>query len=387
MKWVDVHHACDKLGIKRESLYAYVSRGLVRARPSDDDPRASFYALPDIDGLAQRKRASRKRDAIAQGAIGWGDPVLESAITHVKDGRLFYRDQDAITLSHTLSLEEVAAHLWGQDGIPMPTYIANQTLNQNPQAQGFAYLAAAASDEALAQAPACQQASDLLTGLSAALSSQPVALDGKVLSADQRLALAWGLNAAQGHIIRMALVLLADHELNPSTFAARVAASTRASLAACCLAGYATLTGPFHGQAAAQALTFLKAAHRLGPKQAIHTLQSQNGRPFGIGHQLYPDGDPRAQALLAMLKPYPLIKDAIALGEEAGDGAANIDMALAALTLQLDLPDTAPFTLFATARMAGWLAHSREQIELGTPIRPRARYRETKVDFPKNEFC
>jgi citrate synthase len=51
-------------------------------------------------------------------------------------------------------------------------------------------------------------------------------------------------------------------------------------------------------------------------------------------------------------------------------------MALAALTVQFDLPETAPFTLFATARMAGWLAHSREQIELGTPIRPRARYRD-----------
>jgi citrate synthase len=178
----------------------------------------------------------------------------------------------------------------------------------------------------------------------------------------------------QSDILRMTLVLLADHELNPSTFAARVAASTRASFAACCIAGYATLTGPFHGEAAAHAVTYLRNALQSGVQEALALAQRDGLITFGIGHKLYPDGDPRAAALLAALEPSPLLKNAIAMAEERVGAPANIDMALAALTVQLDLPETAPFVLFATARMAGWLAHANEQMEQGTPIRPRARY-------------
>ena len=94
----------------------------------------------------------------------------------------------------------------------------------------------------------------------------------------------------------------------------------------------------------------------------------------GIGHKLYPDGDPRAFALLTTLTPYPLIQDAIAQAEKAWGARANIDMALGALTLQFGLPRSAPFALFAIARMAGWLAHAHEQIVQGGSIRPRARY-------------
>jgi citrate synthase len=376
MKWVDVHRACETLGIKRESLYAYVSRGLVRARPSETDTRASVYALPDVQQLATRKRASRKRDAIAQGAIGWGDPVLDSSITHVKDGRLFYRGQDAIGLSQSHSLEDVAALLWGREQPIVPIVDLTVPGDGDAKARGFSFLSAMASRASDQSADLSRVASSLLSGLSCALSGQPLARDGKPILTHQRLAATWDLNDQQADIIRQALVLLADHELNPSTFAARVAASTRASLAACCLAGYATLTGPFHGEAAAYALTYLQLAHRLGPKDAFPTLGTHNGRPFGIGHQLYPDGDPRAAALFATLKPYPLIQDAITFAQDKAGANANIDMALAALSVQFSLPETAPFTLFAAARMAGWLAHSREQMELGTQIRPRARYRE-----------
>jgi citrate synthase len=374
MKWIDVTQACDMLGIKRESLYAYVSRGLVRAQPSESDPRASLYAVSDIQQLAQRKRASRKRAAIAQGAIGWGDPVLDSAITHVQDGRLFYRDRDAIALSETATLEQVAALLWGQKSFFCEPQKWVHSPLSDAKARGYAFLASKASTAQDDLSVSFHEAGALLIGLSSALANQPTHDDGALVPAHQKLAALWKLSPKHGDIIRTALVLLADHELNPSTFAARVAASTRASFAACCMAGYATLTGPFHGEAAAHAVTYLKNALQSGVEAALDMAQHDGLTPFGIGHKLYPEGDPRARALLSALRPSPLLKDAIAMAEERAGAPANIDMALAALTVQFDLPETAPFILFATARMAGWLAHAHEQIEQGTPIRPRARY-------------
>ena len=374
MKWQTVTEACEILGIKPASLYAYASRGLVRARASDIDPRSSLYSAADIDALLHRKRAGRARNAIAQGAMGWGEPVLDSAITTVQNGRLIYRGHDAVTLSDTYSLEEVASLLWGEVGLPDAPPVQSLRISTDPKTCGFKFLAASAARALPAQANASArlrtEASALLVGLSSALS-----LGEDEGLAHEKLAKRWSLNQPQADILRRALVLLADHELNPSTFSARIAASTGASLAACCLAGYATLTGPFHGEAAAKALDFLHAAHRIGPKAAVVATLERGDVVAGIGHKLYPDGDPRARALFQAMSLSPLLQDAIMEAEKAWSAPANIDMALSVLTLQLGLPTSAPFTLFATARMAGWLAHAHEQIQSGQMIRPRARYR------------
>jgi citrate synthase len=374
MKWIDAKTACALLGVKPASLYAYVSRGRVRARTGVDDPRSSLYSAADIDQLLARKRAGRRRDSIARGAIGWGEPILESAITTVTDGRLIFRGRDAIQLSESYTLEAVASLLWGEGGLPAPAP-PNGALppKANSKTAGFLFLAG----EAAIAPPStgrdigllAQEASGLLQGLSRALS-----LGAPGEGAHQRLAHMWALNAAQADILRRALVLLADHELNPSTFAARIAASTGASLAGCALAGYATLTGPFHGEAAAAAIEFLQKAARFGPTLAVKQATSEGRRLAGVGHKLYPDGDPRAASLLRALDLDTATRTAIKLAVAASNRAANIDMALAALTLQFKLPTSAPFTLFAMARMAGWLAHGLEQSQSGAGIRPRARY-------------
>jgi citrate synthase len=373
MKWLDAETACALLGIKPASLYAYVSRGLVRARPSDNDTRASLYAGADIDQLLSRKRASRKRDSIARGAIGWGEPILESAITTVQDGRLIFRGYDAITLSKDQTLEQVASLLWGGGGLPFVEYCTDAIIQTDSKSAGLAYLAQAAATAKPCVDPSkddlAYQAASLLEGFSHA-----VALGTLGAGAHNKLANLWKLTQSPAEILRQALVLLADHELNPSTFAARIAASTGASLPAAALAGFATLTGPYHGEAAATALDYLALAHRLGPQRAATAFLERGEILLGLGHKLYPDGDPRARALLAALAPYPLLHDAICEAECAWGAPANIDMALAALTIALGLPKTAPFILFANARIAGWLAHAAEQGLLGAQIRPRARY-------------
>jgi citrate synthase len=380
MKWLTIDSACAMLGIKPASLYSYVSRGMVRARTSENDPRASLYASADIDHLLKRKRAGRTRDSIARGAIGWGEPILESAISTVKDGRLIFRGLDAVTLSDTHTLEAVASILWGGGGMAKASQCTDPILTESPKEAGLLYLAKRVSADGSpldrSRADVSSEAGRLLEGLSHAM-----ALGSPGITTHEKLAGLWRLNRTQGDILRRALVLLADHELNPSTFAARIAASTGGSLAACALAGFTTLTGPYHGEAASRAMDFLTHAHVVGPDRAVTRFKAHWQVLPGIGHKLYPDGDPRAQALLTALRPYPLIEEAIAQAQTGWGGLANIDMALAALTLAMGLPRSAPFTLFALARMAGWLAHGSEQGLSGALIRPRARYIGNSTPF------
>jgi len=94
----------------------------------------------------------------------------------------------------------------------------------------------------------------------------------------------------------------------------------------------------------------------------------------GFDHPLYPDGDPRAAALLSALAPPPPLDELRAATEAATGLSPNIDFALVSLARGLKLPIDAPFILFATARSAGWTAHAIEQLQSGRLIRPRARY-------------
>jgi citrate synthase len=188
-----------------------------------------------------------------------------------------------------------------------------------------------------------------------------------------RAAASWHRPAA-ADIARRALVLLADHELNASTFATRVAVSTGAPLAAGVLSGLATLSGPLHGRASLGVLELVTGVKRAGADVTIRDWLSQGRAIAGFGHPLYPQGDPRATALLQQFtlpKPYADLRDAVehAIGERP-----NVDFALAALTKVFDLPQEAPLVLFALGRCAGWLAHALEQVTTGHPIRPRARY-------------
>ncbi|MEO8112901.1 MAG: citrate/2-methylcitrate synthase, partial [Phenylobacterium sp.] len=183
-----------------------------------------------------------------------------------------------------------------------------------------------------------------------------------------------GPGGAGADLIRRVLVLLADHELNASAFAARVAASTGASLSAAALAGLATLSGPRHGGATAAVRTFAAEAQQLGPRPAIaNRLVEDRGLP-GFGHMLYPGEDPRAASLLARFTLTPELAELRQAVEAVTGLAPNVDFALVAISESLRLPKDAPFALFAVARCAGWIAHAIEQGQSDALIRPRARY-------------
>src|SRR5580698_5248265 len=111
-KWLTASEALSRLGVRPQTLYAYVSRGRLEARPDEEDPRKSLYRADDITRLQTRKARGRKAALVAEDTIAWGEPVLASAITTVSGGRLYYRGRDAIVLAETASLEQVAALLW-----------------------------------------------------------------------------------------------------------------------------------------------------------------------------------------------------------------------------------------------------------------------------------
>lgn len=384
MGWMTATQALRTLEVRPQTLYANVSRKRIRAKADPKDPRRSLYHEGDVRRLARKRGGARKAEEVAAAAIEWGTPVLASAVSTVAGGRLWYRGEDAVLLAESKTLEEIAVLLWGVSD--------SQSLQRNSSTAGAASrrprdTARASSSElsrvflelarrvnedppshgrtlAVLQAEAAEV---LATVADAMLGSSAAA------ALHQRLAKVWG-RADASDLIRRSLVLLADHELNASTFATRVTVSTGASLAAGVLGGLATLTGPLHGGAAAGVRELMDAASSQGAEAAIRDRLAQ-GRPMaGFGHPLYPAGDPRAAALLQRLQVPPGLAEIRDLVEDLVGERPNIDFALAALTETCGLPRQAPLVLFALARSVGWLAHALEQVTTGRLIRPRARY-------------
>ncbi|QFU15875.1 citrate synthase family protein [Microvirga thermotolerans] len=354
--------AAGRLGISRASLYAYVSRGLIRSFASPHDPRQRLYALDDVEALAERKARFRRPAVAAATALDWGLPVLETSIARIKDGRLFYRERDAVALARTATLEETALLLIGgldPQAFDSPSPLVKDLAKDLPGpafgphafvAQAIRLLSAPAPKETRAAEVATILRLVAAAGSGADPGTEPI---------HRHLAAAWGAPRAC-EPIRRALVLSADHELSSSAFAVRVTASTGATLRNAVIAGLAALSGPHHGGMIERVRHFLEAP-RTSPAP-------------GFRHRLYPDGDPRAQALL---EDAPLLaSDATTLRavESATGERPSIDMALAMMERAYGLPAGAAFVLFAVGRTAGWLAHAIEQRGQATLIRPRARY-------------
>jgi citrate synthase len=381
--WISAEAARDRLGVRAQTLYAYVSRGRVQVRSDPADSRRSLYRAADIAALAQRKARSRKVSDVAAGAIAWGEPVLQSEITTVSGGRLFYRGRDALRLAETETLEAVARLLRGGHGAALKrTERPKPPEAPDMRTRAFLALAARAGTDPPARG---RQPLALAVEAATLLDILTDAIGGEVGGGaiHNRLALAWGQGPGGpgADLIRRCLVLVADHELNASAFAARVAASTGASLSAAALAGLSTLSGPRHGGAVGAVRTFAAEAAQMGPRAAIAARLAEDRALPGFGHPLYLEGDPRAAALLARFRA-PDELAALQRAVRAVTGLEpNIDFALVAVCEALKLPKDAPFALFAVARCAGWIAHAIEQEQAGSLIRPRARYVGPEPEF------
>jgi len=370
--WLAAETVMARLQIKPQTLYAYVSRGRIEARPDEMDARRSLYRAADVAKLERRKARGRRQAAVAEDAIAWGEPVLASSITTIAHGKLWYRGRDAEILADTARLEDVARRLWacGHERFPTQDNRIGPGRAHDRLFQALAWRAATSPAMRGRRPEALYfEAAALLDLLVDAVAGGPG--HGPI---HERLARAWGCDASGADLIRRALVLLADHELNASTFAARVTASTGASLAACALAGLAALSGPLHGGMSHRVQVLVDESRRMGPDAAVAARLAMGANLPGFGHPLYPSGDPRARSLLSAMRPH---EDMSALARAVRDATGeqvNIDFALTALIDGLHLAPDAAFLIFAIARCTGWIAHAMEQSRTGTLIRPRARY-------------
>jgi citrate synthase len=415
-RWVDARKAASYLGIAVRSLYAYVSRGQVRSVPGERG-RPRLYAQADLERLRVRRDARAGHGAVAAGALHWGEPVLDSAITAITPRGPAYRGKLAVELADAgTAFEAVAELLWsgylparvvwpraaiplaqlarlvGHDGRGMPpagsaaewqrgSIDVRTPLDVMPMLIHVAALADPARDDARPDALiACGRR--LIPLLAAALAPgfAPAAVT-RALGAGtvaEVAARALGLPDELAGVIDRVLVLLADHELNASSFTARIAASTDAGPYACVTAALATMSGPRHGSAAEEVSRFVAPlASPEAARAAVRALRKRGELPPGFGHPIYPDGDPRAPAILDAIAGLPGARQArivLAVIDAVTDAAPNVDAALAALAAALAIPPPSTTGLFAVARAAGWLAHALEQRAAGHLVRPRARY-------------
>lgn len=382
--WLPAAEALELMQVRPQTLYASVSRGRIRAKPDAADPRRSLYHRDDVQRIAARARGRRSSETVASEAIQWGEPVLASAVSTVAEGRLLYRGQDACVLAGHATLEEIAGLLWES---PSPRFAASSAVTlpgtqAAPLQAGLLALASRAATDLPSRGRSRSvlqaEAADAIGALADALLGAAPARD---VPLHMRLASAWRRPRAADDL-RRALVLLADHELNASTFAARVTASTGASVSACLLTGLSTLTGPLHGGASAAVQALMRSAAAIGAEAAVREWLAHDRPLAAFGHPLYPQGDARCRALLANIELPPAFGELRDIGEKLLGDAVNIDFALAALAAVHRLPAGAPLTLFALARTVGWTAHVLEQQATGQLIRPRARYTGPGVAQP-----
>lgn len=365
------------LGVRPQTVYAYVSRGKLEVAPDPADTRRSLYRAEDVAGLAKRKQAGRKHETLAANTLFGSEPSIPTALCAFVRGRPSYRGRDVVDLARSATVEEAAQLLWASEkavdfsssassgsgkSVPGPGRVAAFTALGSLAATGH-------STRGRLTRVLHHEGQGLVGQLANAFGAKP---GGEPLHS--RFAQGWKQSTAVAELLRTAMVLLVDHELTSSAFVSRITASTGASLPACLLAGLTTLSGPLHGDASGRAQALFDEVQRLG-EDAVVARYLSAGLPFaGFGHHLYPDGDPRAAALLAMFEPPEVIMRFVQKVTALTGLQPNIDVALAALVTHHRLPADAAFALFATARSVGLLAHSLEQLAVAQVIRPRGRY-------------
>lgn len=389
--------AAARLGVKVETLYAYVSRGrLSRHRTA----AGSFFEPLEIEAFA------RARGREATPSRGGGAPlmVLDTDIALVEDDELYFRGRPARELATQYRFEQVVAWLLGAPLDTDATRTGGFDLDE-AELLGIRSLTAslpaghsllhrheaavlwlAASDPLRAEATAENLARAGMRAIAGAASAVADATDPGHVPVARRLARGWAPGAGESleRVVDAALILLVDHDLAVSTLAARAAASARASAYGVIAAGLGALDSPLHGNASGAAVRMIRRVLAGAPaRDALAATVDAEARGLpGFGQFLYAGIDPRADALLAMLREAPEASAAMdaadALSAEAQRVARrfpNVDLALAAIVAAYDLPRDAGTAIFAIARSAGWIAHALDEYTRpALRLRPQGRY-------------
>jgi citrate synthase len=388
-RYLTARRAAEELGVSLATLYAYVSRGMIRSEAAGGRNRR--YRAEDVRRLKERKERRRDPDRVVD--LHWGTPVVESAITLIADDRLYYRGRDAVALAAGSTIEEVAALIWTGDlarGVelfpPEPPQLSPRI--RAALANGLSPIGAFQIMLPLAYAedPAAydlRPAAVARTGARILRLMASVAAGGAAPGVTETLGRGWSLHHPGARdLLDSALVLCADHELPVSTFVARCVASSEATPYAVVVAGLSAMGGVKHGGQVELVEAFLRETEVVGDaRQAIAGRLRRGERIPGFGHSLYPGGDPRGAELLRLTSAaYPNSPDvdlSAAVVNEALEllgERPTVDFGLVTLARAMGLPPGGAIALFALGRTVGWIGHAIEQYGSGSLIRPRARY-------------
>ncbi|WP_055612863.1 citrate synthase [Streptomyces phaeochromogenes] len=388
---ISTKQAAELLGVKPETVYAYVSRGQLSSRRSTGG-RGSTFDTKEVEALARRNRREPAESSPAAGMLS-----VRTRITLIDKDRYYFRGVDATELATRHSYEEVAEWLWTGVLRPGVTFtapeasvaVARRAVDALPEHTGptdrlrVAAIAAATADPLrfdLSERAVLGTARTLIPTLVDAL--PPKSHDHRDDSslAHRLWARLSGREADEASLraLDTALALLVDHDLAASTLAVRVAASARAHTYAAVSAGLGVLEGPLHGAASGLAHRMLLDVLDRGTAAPVVADELRAGRRVpGLGHRIYPGEDPRARVLFGLLEEVPRAAPALAAARDVVDTTArhaplhaNVDLALAVLTASSGMHASAGETIFAVARTAGWIAHVLEEYD-EAPLRMR----------------
>jgi len=415
--YLNREQALDILGIKAATLYSYVSRGFIRAIPQPGG-RASFYLREDVEKAKARAEARAGHGPVAASAMRWGEPVIQTGITEITEQGPRYRARLATDLARQgASFEAVAEYLWSghfYDGlhadeqvrwpspalpVGVPDWLA-QAASLHNSAHILQMMAAVTVALGIAEgtrgervasgATAVQSARRLiraLTGTFGFIGAQRAfyALkEGEGITSGVLAALGRADEAEAHRAIDLALVVCADHELNPTTFAARVAASTGADLHACISAALGAHFGSLVGSMPDKIEDlFAQPVDEAAIIATLKRLTEAARSPPGFNHPGYPKGDPRAVLMIdtatqvatkATRDDVQHLRTIIDAANAQFGATPSIELGLVVLSRALGLPSRSACGLFALGRSAGWVAHVLEQRLAGFLIRPRAKF-------------
>jgi citrate synthase len=383
--YLSATQAAAFLGVAKPTLYAYVSRGLVRSQPGADS-RARTYNRLDLEQLRARKRIRNRPQTEVAAALQWGAPLLDSSLTLITNDCLYYRGLNALELALNRTFWEVACWFWSGNWevrpVPADPDIRRRKRISDPFQLQQSWLIERSHSDPLGYQLAMPFAGELGTSIVRQfLAFLTGVAHPSIERAALELAACWCKQAGRAErVLNAVLILTLDHEINVSSFTARVVASAGSNLYEVVNAAMCAFSGARHGRVSERAEQFIRELEEAESALAVIHGRLRSGEEIpGFGHPLYPGGDPRARLILQVLaEDFPAefakIQSRIKDSERVVRKAANVDLALAVVGKVLALPVHSGFHLFALGRTVGWIAHAVEQQQSGSLIRPRARY-------------
>ena len=401
--------ALAMLDVKSQTLYAYVSRGLIRVDPSSS-ARARMYLRRDVEAVTAKGRSTRAATSAAERSLRWGGAtVMHTAITFIGPGGPVYRGQYALDLARAgRTFEECTELLWN-GALPkeVPVWSAPTVPVAFPS---YARVICGAAPNNTSRHLLALVANAYIATVERSGPGEPGRHERDARQLIQVLASAFGLLRSKPRLVpptapdsvatlvakssgiaisrptvaalNACLVIAADHELTPSTFVARIAASAGADTMSCITSALASFEGQQNGLGCDECEQALLTAGSRNTYLAAIAKSLAELRPVaGYNHFVYPDGDPRGDYLLEIATQLTGKQAAnawmvswIGTAHKQLGVRPSVVAGLVAVCAALGMPRRSAGALMALSRTAGWLAHSAEQRLSGVAVRPRARY-------------